>query len=121
MFIIGGIDRGPRQAKPRAGVWRVVALHRATEVPLLETLLGWIVIGGATGWLACLVVRGAGHGLLVDVAVGIVGALLGSFLLAKLLGGLGFRGLNLPSFLGACSLLLLLRLVTRGVGRTTSL
>lgn len=91
------------------------------EVPLLETLLGWVVIGGATGWLAYLVVRGAGYRLVVDVAVGIVGALLGGFLLAKLLGGLGFRGINLPSFLGACSLLLLLRLVTRGVNRMTTL
>ena len=92
---------------------------------MLLTILAWIVIGGIAGWLASLVVRGAGYGLVGDIVVGIVGALIGGFLSAALLGGPGFTGFNLTSlivaFVGACILLFVLRLFARGTNRRAPL
>src|SRR5260221_8038573 len=81
------------------------------------SILGWIVLGALAGWLASVLVRGSGLGLLVDIVVGIVGALLGGYLVT-LLGGTGITGFNLWSFVvavaGAIVLLLIVHLVTRG-------
>jgi uncharacterized membrane protein YeaQ/YmgE (transglycosylase-associated protein family) len=91
---------------------------------MLTTILVWVIIGAAAGWLASVIVRGAGYGLVGDIIVGIIGALIGGFLSATLLGGTGITGLNLSSFIvafiGACILLLLLRLVAGGTRRTTA-
>ncbi len=80
-----------------------------------------LVIGGILGWLASIVMRtDAQQGILLNVVVGIVGALLGSFLLGGLLGGasittgaLDLRSL-LVSFLGAIILLAIVNLFRRG-------
>jgi uncharacterized membrane protein YeaQ/YmgE (transglycosylase-associated protein family) len=86
----------------------------------MVTLLAWIIVGGIAGWLASLVVEGGGMGVLGDIIVGIVGAILGGLLLSLLLPGtFGFSGFNVGSlvvaFIGAVILLFLLRLL--GVGR----
>jgi uncharacterized membrane protein YeaQ/YmgE (transglycosylase-associated protein family) len=87
----------------------------------IADLLIWIIVGGLAGWLASLVVRGGGLGLLGDIAVGIIGAFLGGLLLSRLLPSLfnftgGFTGFNLGSFIvafvGAVVLLLVARLFT---------
>lgn len=84
-------------------------------------ILVWIIIGGLAGWLASTVVRGGGMGILMDVIVGIVGAFIGG-LVVELVGGTGFTGFNLWSFIvafvGAVILLLIVRLVTGSRGRT---
>ena len=49
-----------------------------------ETLLVILVVGLIAGWLAGQVVKGTGFGLVADIALGIVGALLGSWLLPRL-------------------------------------
>jgi len=90
---------------------------------MLQTLLIWVIVGGIAGWLASLVVEGTGLGLIGDVLVGVVGALLGGFLLSALLPGqVSFTGFNLTSFLvaffGAVVLLLIIRAVS-GRGRFT--
>lgn len=86
---------------------------------MLLTILAWIIIGGIAGWLASLLVRGAGMGVIGDVIVGIVGAVIGGFLLSLLLPGTyGFTGFNLGSlvvaFIGAVILLFVIKLFTRG-------
>ena len=43
-------------------------------------LLAWIVVGLIAGWLASMVMKGHGSGLLGDIVLGIVGALVGGFL-----------------------------------------
>ena len=83
-------------------------------------ILAWIIVGGIAGWLASLVVEGSGLGILGDIIAGIVGALIGGFIVSLLLpGSFGFTGFNIGSliiaFIGAVILLLILRLV--GVGR----
>ena len=84
-------------------------------------ILVWIVIGGLAGWLASVLVRGGGMGVLMNVIVGIIGAFIGG-LIVELFGGTGFTGFNLWSFvvafIGAAVLLLVVRLVTGSRGRT---
>lgn len=87
---------------------------------MLLNILAWIIVGGIAGWLASLVVEGTGLGLLRDILVGIVGALLGGFVLSLLLPGtFGFTGFSFGSlivaFIGAVILLLILKAV--GIGR----
>lgn len=84
----------------------------------------WIVVGGILGWLASLVMRtDANQGLLLNIVVGIVGALLGGWLLAPLFGT-GTINQNdfslsslLVSFLGAVILLAIVNLLRRGTPR----
>ena len=84
----------------------------------------WIVVGGILGWLASLVMRtDASQGMLLNIIVGIVGALLGGWLLAPLFGT-GTINQNdfsisslLVSFLGAVILLAIVNLVRRGTPR----
>lgn len=84
-------------------------------------LLIVLVVGGIIGWLASLVMRTDGQqGIVLNVVVGIVGALLAGFLLTPVLGGapittgaLDIRSL-LVSFLGAVVLLAIVNLVRRG-------
>ncbi len=81
----------------------------------------WIVVGGILGWLASLVMRtDAQQGLFLNVVVGIVGALLGGWLLSPLFGS-GTINIDdfslmslLVSFLGAVILLAIVNLIFRG-------
>lgn len=79
---------------------------------MLGALLTWIIVGGIAGWLASLVVRGTGLGILGDIIVGIIGGFIGGLLLS-LIGGAGFTGFNLWSlivaFIGGVVLLLIVR------------
>jgi len=78
-------------------------------------LIGWLVIGIVAGWLAEKVM-GRNHGLLTNLIVGVVGALLGGFIANNLLGtpvgGFNFVTL-IVAFLGSCLLLFLLGLIKR--------
>ena len=44
--------------------------------------IGYIIIGAIAGWLAGKIVKGGGAGLLMNIVVGVIGALLGGFLLS---------------------------------------
>lgn len=84
---------------------------------MLTTLLVWIIVGGIAGWLASLVVKGTGLGLVGDVLVGVVGAILGGIILSALFpGSVGLTGLNLTSFLVAFFGAIVLLLIARAVG-----
>ena len=78
-------------------------------------LILWIIFGALVGWVASLVMGGGG-GLVWDIAVGIVGAVLGGFIM-NMLGERGVGGFNLYSFLvallGACVLVYVVRAVRR--------
>ncbi len=49
-------------------------------------ILSWIIVGLIAGWLAGELMRGSGFGVLGDIIVGIVGALLGGFIATALFG-----------------------------------
>ena len=85
----------------------------------LETILIWAVIGLIAGGLASAVV-GGGFGLGGDIVVGVVGAFVGGFIFRALGVGSPFGGIAgtiFVAFVGACVLLLLLRVVRRGTAR----
>jgi uncharacterized membrane protein YeaQ/YmgE (transglycosylase-associated protein family) len=81
----------------------------------VETILIWLLVGAVAGWLAGVVVRGGGFGLLGDIVVGIIGAFLGGWMLPRL-GvnlGAGIVSVIASATIGAVVLLLVLRLVRR--------
>lgn len=84
-------------------------------------ILAWIVVGLIAGWLASVVMRGGGYGLLGDIIVGMVGAVIGGFLAGALLNiPNAVNGINITSILvafgGAVILIAILRLLS-GRGR----
>jgi uncharacterized membrane protein YeaQ/YmgE (transglycosylase-associated protein family) len=81
----------------------------------LETVLIWILVGAIAGWLAGLVVRGFGFGIVGNIIVGIIGAFLGGWLLgmAGLGVGGGIIGSIFTAFIGAVVLLLIVRVFKR--------
>lgn len=50
------------------------------------SIFAWIVVGLVVGWFAGVVMKGGGYGVIGDIIVGIVGALLGGFVAAWLFG-----------------------------------
>ncbi|SHG81804.1 GlsB/YeaQ/YmgE family stress response membrane protein [Marivita hallyeonensis] len=74
-----------------------------------------IVIGAIVGWLASMIVKGSGSGLLKDVLIGIGGSILASFVFPAL--GLTFGGNTIAAILspllGAIILLLIIKLIRR--------
>lgn len=77
-------------------------------------LLIFLIIGALAGWLAGVVMKGRGFGVLVNIVVGVLGAFFGGWLLPKL--GLaigGDFGLFLTAFIGAVLLLAIISLIKR--------
>ncbi|MGH8174780.1 MAG: GlsB/YeaQ/YmgE family stress response membrane protein [Steroidobacter sp.] len=86
-------------------------------------IIVWLIVGGVVGWLASIIMRtDAQQGILLNVIVGIVGALLAGFIISPLLGtGTINEGVTLSSFLvslvGAVILLAIVNLFRRGTVR----
>ena len=87
-------------------------------------LIVWLVVGGVIGWLASIVMKtDAQQGIVLNVVVGIVGATIGGWFLAPLLGTATINQDNLSisslvvSLLGAVILLAIVNLVRRGTAR----
>lgn len=76
-------------------------------------LIAWIVVGLVAGWLAGVVMKGGGFGLVGDLIVGLVGALLGGFLAGFIFqGSVGLLGSIVVAFFGAVILVAILRAVS---------
>lgn len=80
-------------------------------------ILSWIIIGGVAGWIAGLIMKGSGGGIIMNIIIGIVGAFIGGFIM-NLVGNVGVTGFNLWSFLvaigGSIVLLFIVGLFRRG-------
>ena len=81
----------------------------------------WLVVGGIIGWIASMIMRtDAQQGMILNVVVGIVGSLIGGWLIAPLLGSAtvnqnDFSVMGLvASLIGAVILLAIVNLVRRG-------
>jgi uncharacterized membrane protein YeaQ/YmgE (transglycosylase-associated protein family) len=93
----------------------------ATEILARSTtttgigLIGYIIIGGLAGWIGSKIVKGGGSGILLDIVIGVVGALLGGFILSFFVntagGGLIFTFFT--ALLGSVILLWLVGLARR--------
>ena len=79
-----------------------------------------LVVGGIIGWLASMVMRDAGQGILLNIVVGIVGAVIAGFVINPLIGGGNIMSGNfnvmslVASFLCAVVLLGIVNLIRRG-------
>ena len=89
---------------------------------LTESIAVFLVLGLIAGWLASKIVEGTGDGLLGDMVIGVIGALIGGYLLPAF--GIerhpGIMSATITAFIGAAFLLVILRLI-RGGGRWTRL
>jgi uncharacterized membrane protein YeaQ/YmgE (transglycosylase-associated protein family) len=82
---------------------------------MVESFIIWIIVGAIAGWLAGMVVKGGGFGLIGDIVVGIVGAIIAGWLLPQLgivIGG-GMIAAIIDAFIGAVILLVIIKLVKR--------
>jgi len=75
----------------------------------------FILIGLVAGWLAGLLVKGGGFGVIGDIVVGVLGALLGGFLFSSLglSSGGGLLGAIIVATIGAIVLIFIVRLIKR--------
>ena len=80
-----------------------------------QSIIVWLIVGAIAGWLAGMVVRGGGFGLIGDIIVGIIGALIAGWLLPQLgiVIGSGIIAAIIDAFIGAVILLVILRLIKR--------
>jgi len=86
------------------------------------SILAWIVLGLIAGWLAGMLMKGGGYGIVGDIVLGILGALVGGWLTEVLLGQDLMTGFNVVSLivavLGAVVLIGISRLLTGGRAST---
>jgi uncharacterized membrane protein YeaQ/YmgE (transglycosylase-associated protein family) len=75
----------------------------------------WIVFGAIAGWIAS-VITGSREGLLLDIIVGIVGAVIGGWVMS-LFGNTGVTGFNLYSFIVAIIGSVILLAIVKAVRR----
>ena len=82
---------------------------------MLGGLIWWIVVGLIAGWLAGKVMKGGGFGVLLDIVIGMVGAVIGGWVFGLLgfLPGRGLIGSILVAFIGAVILLWLVRMIKK--------
>ena len=64
------------------------------------SIIAWLVVGLIAGWIGSMIVNRSGEGLVMDIVLGIVGALVGGFIF-QALGHSGVSGINLYSILVA--------------------
>lgn len=81
----------------------------------VEALVIILLIGGIAGWLAGLVMKGRGFGILGNIVIGILGAFVGQFVLglAGVAIGGGIVAAIINAFIGAVILLFLIGLLRR--------
>ncbi|MGP8155849.1 MAG: GlsB/YeaQ/YmgE family stress response membrane protein [Candidatus Acidiferrales bacterium] len=79
--------------------------------------IAWIIIGLLAGWIAGTVTRGRGFGCLVDVALGLIGAVIGGWIFTRLgITTFGFIGSLAAATVGAVLLVAIARLFAGGRG-----
>jgi uncharacterized membrane protein YeaQ/YmgE (transglycosylase-associated protein family) len=74
-------------------------------------IIAWLVVGLVAGWLAGMVMKGGGYGVVGDIVVGIIGAFVGGFVFSLITGGgtAGFWGSIAVAFVGAVILIAIVR------------
>jgi uncharacterized membrane protein YeaQ/YmgE (transglycosylase-associated protein family) len=83
----------------------------------VESIIIWLIVGAIAGWLAGMVVKGGGFGLIGDIIVGIIGAVIAGWLLPRLHININIGSAIvteiIDAFIGAVILLIILRLIKR--------
>ena len=81
---------------------------------MITNLIWWAVVGLIAGWAAGKIMKGGGYGVVMDIILGIVGAVVGGWLMGALgvhLGG--FIGTILVAILGAVVLIWITRMLKK--------
>lgn len=82
---------------------------------MLTAILWWVIVGLIAGWAAGRIMKGGGYGPAMDIVLGIVGAVVGGWLLGLLgIHAGGLIGTILVAIVGAVFLIWLSRLLKRG-------
>ncbi len=77
---------------------------------MYPSILGWIVIGIIAGWLTGKIMRGAGYGILMDLILGLVGAVIGGWIFGLLgISAFGLLGSLAAATVGAVVLVAIAR------------
>jgi uncharacterized membrane protein YeaQ/YmgE (transglycosylase-associated protein family) len=76
-------------------------------------VIWFLIVGVIAGWLAGLLVKGGGFGLIGDLVIGILGSLIGGLLLGGSLLGGGLLGSIVVATLGAVILLVVMRVIKK--------
>jgi uncharacterized membrane protein YeaQ/YmgE (transglycosylase-associated protein family) len=80
------------------------------------SIIAWIVLGLIAGWLAGQIMRGGGYGLVGDIVLGVLGALIGGWITSAVLGRDMVNGFNIETLIvavvGAIILIAISRLFT---------
>jgi uncharacterized membrane protein YeaQ/YmgE (transglycosylase-associated protein family) len=80
----------------------------------ITSIVIFLVVGAIAGWLAGVVMKGGGFGLVGDIVVGIVGAVVGGWLFGVFgITAGGLIGAIITAFVGACVLLFVIRLIKK--------
>ena len=81
----------------------------------LEAIVIWLIVGALAGWIAGLIVKGYGLGLIGNIVVGIVGAVIAGWLLPRIgiVIGCGFIAAIVNAVIGAVILLVIIGLIRR--------
>ena len=81
------------------------------------SIIAWLLVGLVAGWIANMIMSSGAGGLVADILIGIVGAIVGGFVASLLFGGDYISGFNfqtiLVSIVGALIVIAGYRLVTR--------
>jgi uncharacterized membrane protein YeaQ/YmgE (transglycosylase-associated protein family) len=81
----------------------------------IESIIVWLIVGAIAGWLAGLIVKGGGFGLLGNIVIGIIGAVVAGWLLPNL-GihlGTGIIAAIIDSAIGGVIVLVIIALIKR--------
>jgi uncharacterized membrane protein YeaQ/YmgE (transglycosylase-associated protein family) len=95
---------------------RLMSWPEQEEKPWTDMgFLAWIVVGLIAGWLAVQVMKGGGYGVLIDIVLGILGAVLGGWIFGMLgiWHGGGMVGSIIVAFVGAVILVWVTRLLKK--------
>ena len=89
--------------------------QRGIYVEMSHGFIAWIIIGVVAGWLAGLLVKGGGFGLIGDIVVGVIGAFVGGWLAGvfHIHIGSGMISSIITATIGAVLLIFILRMVRR--------
>jgi uncharacterized membrane protein YeaQ/YmgE (transglycosylase-associated protein family) len=73
----------------------------------------WIIVGLIAGFVTGKLMKGSGYGILMDIVLGMVGAVIGGYLMTALgIGGGGLVYSIVVAIIGACLLVWLIRLIS---------
>lgn len=85
------------------------------------SIIGWIILGAIAGWIASKIVNKQGEGFIVDLILGIIGAVVGGFLFTTF-GFAGTTGFNIYSlFVAVIGAVVVLWIYHAVVGRRTTM